>query len=131
MKKILVALLLIAFAASSSFAGTVAATATHGGASTESGQELFPYNAANQEGPSIGKLSNGVYIAWATLVGSYVIKTQHTSGVRTFATASDSTAIVWKPSATVGGTNKGTPIAAPDAAATNSALINEGGWSVM
>lgn len=125
MKKILAALLLVAFAASSSFAGEVAATATHGGASTEAGQELFPLNATPAEGPSIGKLSNGVYIGWATLITSYVIKTQHASGARTFATASDSTAIVWKPA------DKGADIAAPDAEATNSALINEGGWSVM
>jgi hypothetical protein len=125
MKKILAALFLIAFASTASFAAEVAATATHGGASTEAGQSLFPLNAANQEGPSIGKLSNGVYFGWATLITSYVIKTQHSSGLRTFATASDSTAIVWKPA------TKGANIVAPAATATNSDLINEGGWSVM
>ena len=125
MKKIFAALLVVVLTSTASFAGEVAATATHGGASTEAGQALFPINAAAQEGPSIGKLSNGVYFGWATLITSYVIKTQHASGARTFATASDSTAIVWKPA------TKGADIAVPDAAATNSALINEGGWSVM
>jgi hypothetical protein len=125
MKKLLAALLLVAFAATSSFGAAVGAATTHTGAYTEAGQQIFPQNAATEEGPAIGKLSTGVYFAWATLVGSYVIKTQHSSGLKAFATASDSTAINWKPA------TKQANLPAPPATATNSALINEGGWSVM
>ena len=126
MRKILAALLLIVLSATSCFAAAQTAAAVSGGATTNSGNEIFPQNAAAAEGPSVGKLSTGVYIAWATLTTSYIIKTQHTSGTRIFATASDSTAINWKPA-----TAKGAALASPPAAATNSALILETGWSVM
>lgn len=125
MRKIFAALLLISFAASSSFASS---TAVSKGDYTKTGRSMFPYDANGAQGPAaIGKMSTGVYIAWATLTTSYIIKTQHLSGSKIFATASDSTAINWKPITGV----KGQDITAPPAAATNSALINEGGWSVM
>lgn len=123
MKKFLAALLIVALAATSSFA--TAKGATGAGTTGDAGYSVFPYNAAGTEGPAVGKLSTGVYISWATLTTSYVIKTQHTSGTRAFATASDSTAINWKL------VTKGATLTAPNATATNSVLIAEGGWSVM
>lgn len=125
MRKILAAFLLIAVAATSSFA---AATATSKGDKTLTGKTISPYNAASEPGAAVGKMSTGVYVAWATLTTSYIIKTQHLSGLKIFATASDSTAINWKPTLN---NVKGADITVPDALATNTALINEGGWSVM
>jgi hypothetical protein len=128
MKKILAAFLLIVLSATSSFAAAQGAAAVLGASTANAGNQIFPQNASAQEGPSVGKLSTGVYFAWATLTTSYIIKTQHTSGTKIFATASDSTAINWKPTVNDA---KGGDLVAPPAGATNSDLINEGGWSVM
>ena len=129
MKKILAAFLLIATTTTLSFAATgdIAATATSGDVTSDSsGKTLFPANAAGTEGPQIGKMSTGVYPAWATLVGNYVVMTQHTSGVKLFASSSDSTAIQWKPA------TKGAAIAAPAATATGAIEFADGnGWTVM
>jgi len=126
MRKILAAFLLVTFAATASFATDY--TATSGAvAYTEAGKTAFPNNLGltTVSSVAIGKLSTGVYLSWMTSTVGYALATQHSSGVRTFGTAHDSTAIMWH-SAT-----KGADLAQPAAAAASSFATGSAGWSVM
>jgi hypothetical protein len=128
MRIILVAVLLVVLAATSSFAG-VGYTATNdisaadNAAKTFAGRAILPHDGLGVLGPQIGKLSTGVSIAWNVLPISYAIKTVHASGVRAFGTASDSTAITWIAVA------KGGAVPAPTQPNVMGVLTT--GWSVM
>ncbi|MDO9069640.1 MAG: hypothetical protein Q7W05_14455 [Deltaproteobacteria bacterium] len=129
MKKILSAVLLVAFSATLSFGASLAATGA--GTSTEAGRAVFPSSPNDDTVASttaVGKTSTGVYVSWSMATGAskyatYAIKTQHQSGVRMYGTASDSTAITW---ATC---TKGADNAAPTAA-DYSGVVG-GTWTVM
>jgi hypothetical protein len=128
MRIILAAILLVAFAATSSFAGTSQSatfdiTAADNAGKTFAGRAIIPADAAGTVGPQIGKLSTGVSIAWNILATSYAIKTVHASGIRAFGTASDSTAITWI------GVAKGGAVPMPTLPNVNGVLT--AGWSVM
>ena len=126
MRKILAAFLLVTFAATASFA--TGYTATSGAvASAEAGKTVFPnlLGGTTVSTVAIGKLSTGVYLAWDTAVTGYALATQHSSGVRTYGTAHDSTAIMWHLAV------KGANLAQPTAAAATSFDTVSGGWSVM
>lgn len=128
MRIILAAVLLVALAATSSFAGAGYTTtndisATENANKTFAGRAILPRDGNNVVGPQVGKLSTGVSIAWNVLPTSYAIKTVHASGVRAFGTASDSTAITWI------GVTKGGAVPAPPTPDVNGVLT--AGWSVM
>jgi len=124
MRKVIVALLLVAFSVTTSFAADLAASST--GVFADAGKTIFPnaLGVATASPTAVGKLSTGVYFSWNTTTTAYAIKTQHNSGTRAFGTSSDSTAITWK---TVG---KGADLAAP-AGTSISELMAEGSWSIM
>ena len=127
MKKIIIALLLVAFAATSSFAGAPSATlaAAAEGTTATAGKAIFPnvLNTTNVSTVQVGKCSTGVYVGWNTSVGGYSLETQHSSGVKTFGTAWDSTAITWKPA------TKGADL--PALSSNGVAAVLASGWSVM
>jgi hypothetical protein len=127
MKKIIIAVLLVAFAASASFAGAPSSTltATAEGTSATSGKMILPniLNTTNVSTVQVGKCSTGVYVGWNTTVSGYSLETQHSSGVKTFGTAWDSTAITWKTAV------KGDPLPALSSNGVSAVLAS--GWSVM
>jgi len=101
MKKYIILLVLV-FAASTSFAGTEVSSGATGAMSlsASTGMELHAgetttagVTAASATSPLIGKTSTGVGIAWATNVNGYAVVTQHKSGTRGYASAYDSTSI--------------------------------------
>lgn len=126
MKKILAAFLLVTFAATASFGAAIGAKS---GAvpSTESGRSVFPnlLNEATQSTVAIGRLSTGVYLSWNVLTTEYALKTQHSSGVRMFGTASDSTAISWLLAV------KGAANAEPTKSNSTAFGTGTDGWSIM
>lgn len=129
MRKILAAFLLVTFAATASF-GAALGDGSGAVTSTESGRSVFPNtlgSAATQSGTAVGKLSTGVYISWLTATTNYALQTVHSSGVRLFGTASDSTAIMWKIH-TKGDAN---PEPLFNTAAAGAFPTGSGGWSVM
>lgn len=127
MKKIIIAALLVAFAATSSFAGIGSAsqTAAGEGDNTVSGYKIIPnvLGLATASPTPVGKTSNGVYFGWNTATTGYSMVTQHVSGVKTIGTASDSTAITWKPAVKAAAT--------PALATPTTASVYAVGWSVM
>lgn len=96
MKKILFLTAILAFAATSSFAGNTQSSPTgtidfaittytlvlHGDAGT-----------ATDASTLIGRCSTGVDVAWKTATGGYALMTQHKSGTKAYATSYDSTAM--------------------------------------
>jgi hypothetical protein len=126
MRKILAAFLLVTIAATASFATDY--TATSGAvAATEAGKTAFPnvLGGTTVSTVAIGKLSTGVYLSWNVALTGYALATQHSSGVRTYGSASDSTAIMWHTAV------KGAALAQPTASAATSFDTVNGGWSVM
>ena len=127
MKKIFIAVLLVALAATYSFAGAPSATlaAAAEGTSTQSGWKILPnvLNTTTVSTVQIGKCSTGVYFGWNVSTTGYAIETQHSSGVRRFGTAWDSTAITWIPA------TKGSALGALATNDVTSVLAT--GWSVM
>ncbi len=111
MKSILIASLLVALAATSSFGGSAASSLTDAGKTVMSGTA------------TIGKLSTGVHMAHAESTAGYAIITQHINGVKKFGTAYDSTAVTWMTA------TKNTAVAVPGA--SNSTAVTGAGWSVM
>ena len=100
MKKIVISIFVFLFIASSSFAagsltiGTFAdaGKVLHGAAS----------GTADEDSPSIGKLSSGVALSMTTNANGYALATQHKNGSKTFATSYDSTSIYSEDVTTIG-----------------------------
>lgn len=112
MKKIILASMLVALAATSSFgAASSLAVLADAGKTVASGTA------------TIGKLSTGDTLAWKTADVGYAIITQHINGVKAFGTSHDSTAITWE------SVTKGTAHAVPGS--SDSGAVTGTGWSVM
>lgn len=118
---------MVAFAATASF-GAALGAGSGAVPSTESGRTVYPnlLNLATQSTVAIGKLSTGVYLSWKVQTTEYAIKTLHSSGMRMFGTASDSTAINWHLVALKGEDN-----AEPTQSNTSAYVTGAGAWSVM
>jgi hypothetical protein len=122
MKRIIAAILISAFSATSAFA--VDSTASSASVLAETGWSVFgDGTTASATTAKIGRLSTGVGLAFSTSTSSYALITQHKNGVRKFGSASDSTLINWSPA------QKETVIAVPDAAGVSA--ISGDGWSAM
>ncbi len=122
MKKIIAAILISAFSATSAFA--VSSAASSASVLAETGWSVFgDGTTATATTAKIGRLSTGVGLAFFTSAASYALITQHKNGVRKFGSASDSTLVNWTTAA------KDTVIAVPSAA--NVSAVSAAGWSAM
>ena len=86
MKKLILASLLVALAATSSFGEDAADSDS---VVADAGKTIVSGTS------TIGKLSTGVHMAWNTDAAGYAIITAHKSGVKQFGRGHDSTAILW------------------------------------
>ncbi len=115
MKKIIIAALLVAMSATSSFAAANSAvlfTAANMGMNVVADTSLA----------AIGRLSSKDSLGFIITTSGYSLITQHQQGTRSFGTAHDGTAIFWTPE------TKGTGHAVPTNANVQEFAT---GWTVM
>ena len=119
MKKIILAGLLIVMAATSSFGAASQAVLF---VATAGGGGMGMNVAAETSNAVIGRLSTNDALGFKVTTAGYALITQHIQGTRSYASASDATAIFWAPE------TKATGHAEPSAA---NATAFATGWTVM